>query len=53
MVKVVDENGQLVKADAKTLLRVKELSTIVVPGVAKRDDAGNLTVLATRVFVRN
>ncbi len=52
LVKVVDENGQLVKADAKELLDVKELSTVVVKGKAKRDDAGNLTVLASGVFVK-
>jgi hypothetical protein len=48
----VDENGSLVKANAKGLLNVKELSTVVVKGKAKRDDAGNLTVLATGVFVK-
>ncbi|MCA9218335.1 MAG: hypothetical protein KDB27_34940 [Planctomycetales bacterium] len=52
LVKVVDENGELVKADAKTLLNVKELSTVVVQGKAQRDDAGNLTVLASGVFVK-
>ena len=50
--KVVDGNGDLVKAEAKTLLGVKELSTVVVKGKAQRDDAGNLTVLASGVFVR-
>jgi hypothetical protein len=28
------------------------LSTVVVKGKAKRDEAGNLTVLATGVFVK-
>lgn len=40
------------KADAKELLGVKELSTVIVKGKAQRDDAGNLTVLATDVFVK-
>ena len=52
LVKVVDENGEIVKADAKALLNVKELSTVVVQGKAQRDDAGNLTVLASGVFVK-
>ena len=52
LVKVVDDNGELVKADARGLLSVKELSTVVVKGKAKRDEAGNLTVLASGVFVR-
>ena len=52
LVKIVDEGGNLVKADARELLRVKELSTVVVKGKAKRDDAGNLTVLASGVFIK-
>lgn len=51
-VKVVDEKGDLVKADARELLNVKELDTVVVQGKAQRDEAGNLTVLAERVYVR-
>jgi hypothetical protein len=51
-VKVVDEKGNLVKADARELLNVKELDTVVVQGKAQRDEAGNLTVLAEHVFVR-
>jgi hypothetical protein len=53
MVKIVDGSGKTVALDAKTLLGVKELQTVVVRGRAKRDEAGNLTVLADGVFVRN
>ncbi len=52
LVKVVDQHGDLVKTDAKQLLNVEELSTVVVQGKAQRDDAGNLTVLASGVFVK-
>ena len=52
LVKVTDEAGSVVKADAKSLLGVEELSTVVVKGKAQRDDAGNLTVLATGVYVK-
>ena len=52
LVKVVDENGDRVKADARELLKVKALSTVVVKGKAQRDDAGNLTVLASSVYVK-
>ena len=52
LVKVVDENGDLVKAGARELLNVKELSTVVVKGKAQRDEAGNLTILASGVYVR-
>jgi len=41
-----------VKADARELLKVKELSTVVIKGKARRDDAGNLTILASGVFVK-
>ena len=51
LIKVVDENGKTVRAHAKSLLNVKELSTVVVKGKAKRDDAGNLTVLASGVHI--
>lgn len=52
LVKFVDEAGRPLKADARKLLNVKELQTVVVRGKAQRDDAGNLTVLATGLFVR-
>jgi hypothetical protein len=51
-VKVVDASGTVVAADARTLLNAKELSTVVVQGKAQRDEQGNLTVAATKVFVR-
>ena len=52
LIKVVDADGKLVKSDAKSLLGVEELSTVVVQGKARRDEAGNLTVLATGVYVK-
>jgi hypothetical protein len=52
LVKVVDASGNVVKAAAKDLLEVKELDTVVVRGKAQRDDEGNLTVLATGIFVQ-
>lgn len=51
MIKVVNSAGETVGEDARKLLGVKELQTVVVKGKAKRDEAGNLTVLAERVFV--
>jgi len=53
LVKIVDGKGNVVKADARALLDAKELSTVVVKGKAKRDDAGNLTVLASGVYVKS
>lgn len=52
LVKVVDEDGKIIAAGASELLKVKELATVVVRGKAQRDADGNLTVLATGVFVK-
>ncbi|MEE3372371.1 MAG: hypothetical protein VX346_23750 [Planctomycetota bacterium] len=52
LVKVVDAQGRLLQADARQLLNLSELQTVVVRGTAQRDDAGNLTLLATGIFVR-
>ena len=52
LVKIVDDQGELIKVDAKGLLNISELSTVVVEGKAKRDDAGNLTVLGSKLYVR-
>jgi len=51
-IKVVDGQGQTVAVDARQLLGVKESQTIVAHGKAKRDDKGNLVVLADSLFVR-
>ncbi|HBJ34243.1 MAG TPA: hypothetical protein DDZ51_05650 [Planctomycetaceae bacterium] len=51
-IKVVDGAGKPVMGDAKKMLNVKELSTVVVQGKAKRDDQGNLAIAATKVFVK-
>lgn len=52
MVKVVDKDGKTVATDARKLLGIKELQTVVVRGTAKRDDAGNLTVLANGIYIK-
>lgn len=52
LVKVVDESGNPVKTDARELLGVRELTKVTVQGKAQRDDAGNLTVLATALHVQ-
>ncbi|MDX1961995.1 MAG: hypothetical protein SFX18_02505 [Pirellulales bacterium] len=52
MVKLVDPKGKTVTQNAKTLLGVKESQTLVVRGLAKRDEMGNLSILADGVFVK-
>ena len=51
-VKFLDDSGKDLEIDARSLLAVKELTSIVVTGKARRDGAGNLTVLASGVFVQ-
>jgi hypothetical protein len=52
-VKVVDAKGAPVSGDAKELLKVKELSTVVVQGKRQSDAEGNLIILASKVFVKD
>ena len=52
-IKFVDDAGKTLANDARQLFNVKELQTVVVKGQAKRDEAGNLTVLASGLFVRS
>ena len=52
LVKVVGDDGKPLTTDARKLLGVTELQTVVVKGRAHRDDAGNLTVLADKIYVR-
>lgn len=51
-IKVVDDEGKTIPTDARQLLGIKELQTVVVKGRAKRDDEGNLTVLASALYVK-
>ena len=52
VVKVVEADGNTLAKDARKELGLKELQTVIVKGTAKRDEAGNLTVLAPAVFVK-
>ncbi len=52
LVQLVDSDGQVVRANAKQLLKLKDLVTVVIRGAAQRDDAGNLTVLASGLFIK-
>lgn len=52
LIKLVDDRGQLVATDARKLLPIRELQTVVVRGTAQVDDAGNLSVLASGVFLK-
>jgi len=51
-IKLTDAAGKPLAQDARELLGVKELTTVVIRGTAKRSEDGNLTVLAKQVYVR-
>jgi len=52
LIKFVGGDGNPVPMDARQLLGVKELDTLVVQGTAQRDESGNLSILASKVFIR-
>jgi len=52
MIKFVDATGKTLPQDAKTLLGITPLKTVVVRGRAKRDVDGNLTVVASALYIR-
>ena len=52
LVEVVDKNGVTVPEDARRLLNVTELQTVVVKGTARKDGDGNVTLIATEIFVK-
>lgn len=52
LVKFVDDSGRLVREDARQLLGIRELQTVVIRGKALRDDAGNVSIAATGIYVR-
>lgn len=52
MVKFVDDQGQPIKIDARKLLGVKDLQSVIVRGLAKRDEAGNASIVADGIFLR-
>lgn len=51
LVKVVDDQGQIIPTGAQELLGVSELQTLVITGKAQKDEAGNVTVLASGIYV--
>jgi hypothetical protein len=53
LVRVVDGAGNTLATGAKQAFGLELLKTVVVKGKAKKDDKGNMTILASGVFVRN
>jgi hypothetical protein len=51
-VKIVNDQGETVAIDARKLLGLKELDTIVAKGKIERDDNGKFVVLASGLYRR-
>jgi hypothetical protein len=53
LVKLVDSSGKTLPDDAKELLDIKELQTLVVKGEARRGKDNSLSVVATGIFIKS
>jgi hypothetical protein len=53
LVKVVDDGGRLIASDARELLGVGELDTVVIEGTVQKGDDGNAVLLASGVYVKS
>jgi hypothetical protein len=51
LIMVTNNDGKVVKKDARELLGVKELDTVTLVGKAKRDKAGNVSILASKIYI--
>ena len=51
-VQIVDDRGNVVSTDARTLLGLKENHIVVAQGKGEVDDVGNFVFSATKVYVR-
>jgi len=52
VVKFVDQHGKVIETDARELLGLRRLDTVVVQGRAKRDLAGNIAMVADGLYIR-
>ena len=52
LIKVVNQQGEPLEVGAQELLKLKELQTVVVQGKVKLDASGNMSILASGVYIR-
>jgi hypothetical protein len=52
LVKLVDSAGRTLPEDAKELLSMKELQTVVIRGQARRGEDNRISVVASGIFIR-
>ena len=51
-VKLIGTDGETLAGNLKGVNSIDNLSTVVVTGKAEKDDAGNLTIAATKVYLK-
>ncbi|MBL8891488.1 MAG: hypothetical protein JNL67_16025 [Planctomycetaceae bacterium] len=51
-IQFVDDSGEIMYQDSKAWLGIKELDLVMVQGIAKRDEAGNLILAAEKLYVK-
>jgi len=52
LVKVVDPSGQLIASDARELLGIGELDTLVIEGTVQKGEDGNAVLLAKGIYLK-
>ena len=52
VVKFVDDQGKTLAVDSRELLGIKEEDDVVVQGIAKRDEAGNVALVASGIYIK-
>lgn len=52
LVKFVDAQGKVLTTDARSLLGIEDFQTVVVQGIARKDKAGNVSVVADSIYIR-
>jgi hypothetical protein len=50
MIKFTDEQGKTLSFSPREQLGIKESQTVIIRGRAKRDEQGNLTILASGIY---
>jgi hypothetical protein len=52
LVKLVDSAGKTLPDDAKAMLDIKELQTVVVKGQVRRDEGNSISVIASGIYIK-
>ena len=52
LITFTDGDGKIVKQDARKLLSIKELQTVLIEGQVKRDKNNNVSIRAAKIYVK-